>query len=164
MKGHSIGYHNKDFAFSANIQVNVPNSGFSFQIGKTGDPFYPVVSFSGHSGYLFDQSGSFFGGYRRGETFTISGNYFFGDTTLVGKVTTDENATGRFSYYHNDNLIANNINGPTGFFDTVLFEDYGGLNSLTFTPILETGSQNALLDTTGTYLLSSEGYFLSSND
>lgn len=164
MKGYSLGYHNQDLVFSADIFIGEPELGFSFEIGKTGDPFYPVASFSGHSGYIFDQSGFFIGGYRKNQTINISGNYFFGDVTQSGRVSTDDNATGRLSYYINDILIANNINGPTGFFDTILFNDQSGNNTLSLTLTPQTGSPTILLDKNSVRITSSEGYYFSTND
>lgn len=164
MKGYRLGYHNQDFVFNASFQVCNTDTGFVFQIGKSGDSFYPVVSFSGYSGYIFDQSGSFVHGYRKNELINISGNYFYGDTFVSGNPLVDETGIARLSYFINDNLIANNISGQTGFFDTVTFEDYGcdALFSLEY--VLETGSPCVLADNTGTYLLSSEGYYLAASD
>ena len=164
MKSELIGYHNQDFAFSASIQVGLPESGFSLEFVRTGDPIYPVMSFSGQSGFIFDQSGYFVGGYRKDQTINISGNYFFGDVSESNGLISDDNATGRLSYYLNNTLIANNINGPTGFFDTVMFEDYGDLNKISLSIIKATGSPTVIMDSNSVYLLSSESYYLASSD
>jgi len=157
MKGSLIGYHNQNFVFEANILV-ASNSGFAFHLSKTGDSIYDVVSFSGYSGFIFDQKGYFVGGYRKNEVLSISGNYFFGSFPQTGNLIEDELANARFSYFINNKLIANNISGQTGYFDTVRFEDYG-VNSLNFNYILETGSPEIIFDSGYNPILSSEGYF-----
>lgn len=161
MKSQSIGYHNKNLVFTADIQVSVPDSGFLFQIGRSGESdFYPAVSFSGSEGFIFDQEGDFIGGYRQNELFTISGNYFYGEQSMSGDVLIDHTGEARFAYFLNNTLIANNINGQTGFLETVLFEDYDNQNQLSFEIIKQTGSPNVITDSGATYLLSSEGYYL----
>lgn len=159
MKQTIIGYTNVNFTFEASIQVKTPASGFLFQLGQTGDPFFPIISFSGNSGYIFDQSGNFFGGYIKNEQFSISGNYFFGDYVETGNLANDHTATGRLSYYFNNTLIANDIKG-TGFIDALRFEDYNNQNSLIFNITFDTGSSDGLMDSNGLYLLSSEGFYL----
>lgn len=177
MKGFNLGYHNKSFSFNASISVSVPESGFNIQIGKTGDPFDPVISFSGYSGYLFDQSGLLVHGYRQNEVFNISGNYFYGDTynsgggfqiiegdilvPILDNVFQDDTGNARFSYFINGNLIRNNISGQTGFIDCITFEDYNNQNTASIDFFLDTGSSCVLADNTGSYILSSEGYYLS---
>ena len=49
---------------------------------------------SGSDGYLFDQSGNFFGGYQPNNPFNITLHLKTGDN---------------FSYFHNDKIIANNL-------------------------------------------------------
>lgn len=164
MKGYPLGYSNQNLSFSADLYVGFSSSGFSFELGKTGDPFYSTISFSGYSGYIFDQSGDFVGGYKRGQNINISGNYFFGDLATSGNEIVDDFSTGRLSYYINNKLICNNISGPTGFFDTILFEDYDGVNTMSLEVILEDGSPTALQDSDQFYLISSDGYYLCSND
>lgn len=155
MTGQHIGYQNQNFSFSADISVGIPESGFQLAFGKKGsvdppfDPFTNVVEFSGVSGYLFDQSGRFFGGYQKNKTFTITGDVFH--TAGDGN---------RFSYGTSDYLVANNVEIPSGFIDSVIFEDYDGQNTLIMDLNLETGSPVVLADNTGLYLLSSEGYYL----
>jgi len=158
MKGSPLGYHNRNFVFSADIQINSP-SGFALHLSKTGDPIYNVVSFSGYSGYIFDQRGYFIGGYRKNQVINISGNYFFGDVTQTGSVVYDDDTDSRFSYFLNNRLISNCISGQSGYFDTVLFEDYGA-NTLNFNHIKETRSPNIIVDVSGVPIQSSEGYFL----
>lgn len=151
MKGVYIGYHNQPFSFNAEIALTVPQSGFALKFGQTGSPFYSNVSFSGISGYLFDKSGVFFGGYQKNVPFRISGDFFFND------------ASPRYAYYYNDVLVANNIYGGTGFIDAVIFEDYGSNSSCRIDFTKAGGSPIILADNTGIYLVSSEGYFLSAN-
>lgn len=165
MKGERFGYHNRDFSFNASIQVSAPESGFSLEIGKSGDSFYPVISLSGYSGYIFDQSGNFVHGYRQNEVFNFSGNYFFGDYyDSGGNVLVDETGIARFSYFINDVLICNNLTGQTGFIDSIIFDDQDDQNTLLLDLFLDTGSPCVLADSTGTYLLSSESYYLSASD
>lgn len=113
MRGSSIGYTNQPFSFNAEIALTTPQSGFALKIGQTGATFYPNLSFSGVSGYLFDKSGVFFGGYQKDVPFRISGDFFFNETPL------------RYSYYYNEVLVANNVYGGTGFVDTIIFENDG---------------------------------------
>lgn len=150
MKGYNLGFQDQSFSFSADITVGIPQSGFSLQIGQTGAHYFPNVSFSGVSGYLFDQSGNFFGGYQKGIPFKISGNYFF------------DGDTGRYSYFYNNVLVANNVYGSTGFVDSIRFEDYGELNSAYISVSKEDGSPIVLADSSGVYLISSDGFWLSS--
>ena len=161
MKTRPIGYHNKSFVFSADIQVSAPESGFLFQIGRSGDPdFYPAISFSGSEGFIFDQEGEFIGGYRQNELFNISGNYFYGDQSMSGDVLIDYTGEARFSYFLNGNLISNNINGQTGFLEMIHFEDHDNQNNLFFEITKDTGASNVIRDSGSTYLLSSEGHYL----
>jgi|TARA_B100001094_G_C18072523_1_gene740831 hypothetical protein len=161
MKTKSIGYHNRSLVFSADIQVSAPESGFLFQIGRSGDPdFYPAISFSGSEGFIFDQEGEFVGGYRQNQLFNISGNYFYGDQSTSGNLLMDHTGEARFSYFLNGNLISNNINGQTGFLQTIRFEDHDNQNNLFFEIVKETGSSNVIRDSGSTYLASSEGHYL----
>lgn len=120
MKGAAIGHHDQPFSFNAEISLKVPQSGFYLKIGQTGASFYPNVSFSGVSGYLFDKSGVFFGGFQKNVPFSISGDFFFNE------------ANPRYSYYYDGLLVSNNVYGGTGFIDTVVFEDYGSDSSCRF--------------------------------
>lgn len=148
-----VEYTNVSFTFNADISVGT--TGFLLQIGRTGD-LNSSVSFSGYSGYLFDQSGSMFGGYQRSKKFNISGNYFFGQYNKTDKILNDEEAVCRLSYYLNDTLIANNIL-TTGFIDAVSFSG----QSMNFTLTTDTGASTVLCDEGTNYLLSSDNYYLS---
>ena len=151
MQDYLLGYTNVDFSFDANIAVRVPESGFLLQLGQTGSDFHPVVSFSGHSGYIFDKRGDLVGGYIKNEAFSISGNYNF-----VGPET---EASGRLSYYINGTLIVNNL-WSTGFLDTIRFEGYTDESTASISVILDTGDYMALMDSEGVYLLGSGGEYL----
>ena len=87
--------------FDINVSVNSPLSGFELSLTETG-AFYSanLITFSGKEGYLFDQSGNFFGGYQSGVSFNLKVHYDYTDST--------------FSYYHNDVLAANGLD-VTGF-------------------------------------------------
>jgi hypothetical protein len=158
MDGSFIGYHNQNLVFTANIQVNSP-SGFIFHLSKTGQSIYDVVSFSGVSGYIFDQQGNFVGGYRKNEVINFSGNYFYGPHLNSGSLVVDDNSPSRFAYFIKNKLICNGISGQTGYFDTVRFEKYG-VNTMNFDYIMETGSPNVLVDSGYFPIESSEGYYL----
>lgn len=149
MKGSYIGYHDQPLSFNAEISLNTPQSGFVLQIGQTGNPLYPNVSFSGVSGYLFDKSGIFFGGFQKNVPFSISGDFFFNETPS------------RYSYYYNGLLVSNNIYGGTGFIDTAIFNDYNSNSSCRLNVVLGGGSPTILADNSLIYLVSSEGYYLS---
>ena len=151
MKGYNLGYQDQSFSFVADISVGVPESGFLLQIGQSGNDYFPNVSFSGVSGYLFDASGNFFGGYQKNIPFSLSGNFFF------------SNSTGRYSYYYNNVLVANNIYGFTGFVDNVRFEDYGGLNTSFVKVSKENGSPIVFADSNGVYLVA-DGFYLSAGN
>lgn len=89
-----------NYVINLSIEVLNPFSGFSvaFISGtNTGYRFY------GQSGYCFDQSGNFFGGYQSGSPINLKINVF----------------EDRLSYSHNNFLCHNNIkvSGPvTGIF------------------------------------------------
>jgi len=154
MKDYFIGYIDVDFSFNLNFSVSNSSSGFLFQIGQTGDNFYPVISFSGYSGYVFDQVGSMVGGYIKDAPISISGNYF--------KNSREQSSTGRFSFFLNNDLIANNIK-PTGFVDCVRLEKYSDEISA-FIYQINTGDYNMLHTNSGAYLISSDGYYLVAKD
>lgn len=158
MTGKYIGYHNKNFSAQADINIGVPESGFVIQfgrIGSWGDPpfetFSPVISFSGYSGYIFDQDQNMVGGYLKGQPISIDLDAFYG----TGQVN-------RLSYKINNVLISNNTPVASGdvFIDSMLFEDYGGLNYLNLILKTETGSPTVLAGNTGLYILSSDGFYL----
>ena len=89
----------KNSIYNIEITVDSPESGFDFSLLQTGiDGSFKtanLISFSGEKGYLFDQSGNFFGGYISGVPFEFNVHY---DQT---------NKT--FSYYHDDVLMANSL-------------------------------------------------------
>ena len=151
MQDYLFGFTNVDFSFNADISVRVPESGFLLQLGQTGSDFHASVSFSGMSGYIFDEEGSMVGGYMKNEAFSISGNYFFDGN--------DVDSAGRLSYYIDDTLIANNL-PSTGFMDCIRFEGYTDDNIGSISIVRDTGDFMALMDSEGVYLLSSEGNFL----
>jgi len=66
------------------------------------------IMFSGHNGYIFDQSGRFVGGYYPDSNTEIS---------------IHNKNDGTFSYFINGDFIANNMNGLTGF-EVIEFEKY----------------------------------------
>ena len=88
--------------FDVVVVVDNPLSGFEFSIMETGAAATAVdlIQFSGQEGYLFDQSGKFFGGYQSGVPFDISIHYDWANTG--------------FKYYFEDVLIANNLKSFTG--------------------------------------------------
>ena len=106
--------------FDVAIVVDDPANGFEFSIMETGldgSSFTEVdlIQFSGSEGYLFDQSGNYFGGYQSGVPFDMSIHY---DRTTTG-----------FKYYFQDVLVANNLKVNTGVLEEraniVQFEKYG---------------------------------------
>ena len=88
--------------FDITVLVDNPSSGFEFSLMETGVSATPhdLIQFSGKEGYLFDQSGNFFGGYQSGLPFTVSVYY---DWTNTG-----------FKYYFDDVLIANDLETSVG--------------------------------------------------
>ena len=93
--GSLEGY--KDSIYSIDIGVDSPISGFEFSLMETGDDWgwksANMVTISGKEGFLFDQSGNFFGGYESGVPFNIKIYYDYDNLT--------------FSYYHEGVLMAN---------------------------------------------------------
>jgi len=87
----------EDSFYSVDITVNSPISGFEFSLMETGvDGTFKsanMITMSGQEGYLFDQSGNFFGGYQSGVPFNLQIYYDKGNTS--------------FSYYYKDVLMAN---------------------------------------------------------
>lgn len=177
MTGVYLGYHNQNFSVNANITVQVPNSGFYLKFGRIGswenittqveneremkrmgppcgEPFVSVVSFSGYSGYIFDQNMNFVGGYLKDESFDLEFNAFY----ETGKVN-------RLSYKINNTLIANNLSLENGdiFIDSMIFEDFSDTNNLIVTLKTETGSPTVLAGNTGLYILSSDSFYLADN-
>jgi hypothetical protein len=72
-----------------------------------------LVTISGQEGYLFDQSGNFFGGYQSGTPFSLEIQYDYTNKT--------------FSYYLDDVLMANSLD-VTGY--TILTN--GAVNLIMF--------------------------------
>ena len=89
----------KNSTHNATVMVDAPQTGFEFSLMQTGlAPSFKsanMVTFSGAEGYLFDQSGNFFGGYQSGVPFELEINYDYNLQT--------------FSYYHNGSLMANSL-------------------------------------------------------
>jgi hypothetical protein len=163
MKSIDLGYYNQDFVFNAQVQVIDVASGFSFEIAQSGQD--PIVSFSGQSGYLFDQQSDLIGGFRKNQAINISGNYFYGESHSTGNVVFDGTGEGRFSYFVNGNLIKNNISGQTGFYDTLYFNSSNDQNILTLSLDISTGSPCVLKSKDGNYSFPSEDdYYLASSD
>ena len=79
-----------------NIYIDNPYSGFELTAMETGNRTrYNIFSFSGNEGYVWDQSGRFFAGYRSGTSLELQVHYNYTDQL--------------FSYYHNGNLVSNNM-------------------------------------------------------
>lgn len=102
-----------DFGFHAKITVNDPASGFHFALGQSGVNFDPVIAFSGYSGYVFDWSGDFVGGYTSGDEFSISGA-MMNETPL------------RASYHIDDVLIKNSLTPLNNTINSISFDAYRG--------------------------------------
>jgi len=90
--------------YDIQMTVDSPLSGFEFSLMQTGmvgpdAKSFNLITFSGQEGYLFDQSGNFFGGYDSGIPFSVEVHHDFLNKT--------------FTYYQDGKLIANNM-GVTG--------------------------------------------------
>ena len=107
---------------SLTLTLNSPISGFEVSLMETGSgagafKTANLVTFSGKEGYLFDQSGHFFGGYESGKPFTITTHYDFVNSS--------------FSYYWDGVLIANDLDVTgyavlqTGNVNFVSFDKHG---------------------------------------
>ena len=95
MKAESLPNY-KNAVYDLDITVNDPDKGFRFHLMETGASSESMlVSFSGHQGYLFDQSGNFFGGYDSGIPFELLVHY--------------DHDNESFSYYHEKVLMANDM-------------------------------------------------------
>ena len=113
--------------FTVNISVDSPLSGFEFSILETGVQggwkSANLVTLSGKEGFLFDQSGHFFGGYQSGVPFDIKISYDYGNS--------------KFSYYHNDLLVANGLDVTgydvfqTGNANLIMFTKHGDSSAVT---------------------------------
>ena len=110
MKVYSSIYPSGSFIANIEFRVNDPKSGFSFALGNgTGESnFFTGLYFKGYSGYIFDQSGNFFGGYRSGARFDMEVRCF------------DQE---RAAYFLNGKLIANNID-VSGSINCVEFDKH----------------------------------------
>ena len=83
-----------DCVINTSFIINSPESGFSFHLGNlSGSSFITGFGFSGYSGYIFDHSGTFFGGYSSGTQFTLNCHLF--------------DSGQRISYFYNDVLMSN---------------------------------------------------------
>tara|TARA_R100000231_G_scaffold134416_1_gene107953 strand:- start:4410 stop:5666 length:1257 start_codon:yes stop_codon:yes gene_type:complete len=116
--------------FDMTISADSPHSGFEVSLMETGAFYSPnLITFSGREGYLFDKDGNFFGGYESGVPFNIQVHYDYDNST--------------FSYYHQDNLIANGLS-ITGV-DSQGATD-GAVNFVKFT---KHGNSNMTVSATG---------------
>lgn len=108
-------------SYNINFTVDSPISGFEFSLMETGiDGSFKsanLVTISGKEGYLFDQSGNFFGGYRSGVPIPLKIDYDYKNST--------------FSYYHDNVLMASalDVTGAAVFngggVNLVMFEKHG---------------------------------------
>ena len=98
--GNLSNYQNAIYDIS--LSINSPLSGFELSLSETGK-FYSsdLITFSGAEGYVFDQSGNFFGGYSSGVSFDLEVHHDYINSS--------------FSYYQDGVLIANgmDITGQT---------------------------------------------------
>jgi len=97
-----------------NVYIDNPYSGFELTAMETGNGTrYNVFSFSGREGYIYDQSGRFFGGYKSGSSFDIQAHYDYTNQKL--------------KYYFDGQLVCNNIKPITASksIDSIEFEKYG---------------------------------------
>ena len=92
--GNLSNYQNAIYDIS--VSVDSPLSGFELSLSETGE-FYSsdLITFSGKEGYVFDQSGNFFGGYRSGISFDLEVHHDYINNS--------------FSYYQDGVLIANGL-------------------------------------------------------
>jgi hypothetical protein len=131
--------------YSLNVWINQNTESFQFHFGffseeaeQEGQLQETGFSFSGENGYLFDQEGLFFGGYRPEEYFNIK---------IIKKNYSE------FSYYLGDVLISNNRELGISGISAIKFSDYNNskLNGESF-------SREADNIEAGTF-----GYFLEDN-
>jgi hypothetical protein len=107
--------------YSVDLNINSPESGFEFSLMETGyDGSWKtanLVTISGVSGYLFDQSGNFFGGFQSGIPFNVKIYYDYDNKT--------------FSYDLEDVLMANSLDVTgydvfeTGLVNLAMFHKHG---------------------------------------
>ena len=114
--------------YSVDLTVKTPESGFEYSLVETGvkggaAKSANLVSISGVNGYLFDQSGNFFGGYESGVPFNIKIYYNYDPPT--------------FSYYHEGVLMANGLDVTgydvfeTGNVNVIMFHKHGDSSATT---------------------------------
>ena len=100
----------KNSIIDVDIHIDDPYSGFDFTVYETGLGIkYDIFNFSGSQGYVYDQSGRFFGGYRSGQSINITTHYDYSND--------------KFKYYFNNTLVANDMD-PTN--------NSKGINSIEF--------------------------------
>ena len=110
--------------YSVDLNITSPESGFEFSLMEIGGvpsegswKSANLVTISGVSGYLFDQSGNFFGGFESGTPFNITLYYDYDNRT--------------FSYYHEGVLMANSLDVTgydvfeTGLVNLAMFHKHG---------------------------------------
>ena len=92
--GNLSNYQNAIYDIS--LSINSPLSGFELSLSETGK-FHSsdLITFSGAEGYVFDQSGNFFGGYGSGVSFDLEVHHDYMNSS--------------FSYYQDGVLIANGL-------------------------------------------------------
>ena len=92
--GNLSNYQNAIYDIS--LSINSPLSGFELSLSETGK-FHSsdLITFSGAEGYVFDQSGNFFGGYGSGVSFDLEVHHDYINSS--------------FSYYQDGVLIANGL-------------------------------------------------------
>lgn len=104
----------KNSVIDVDVYIDKPFEGFSFTVAETGAGVkYDLFSFSGQQGYIVDQSGQFFGGYRSGEYINIKTHYDYDNS--------------KFKYYFNNELMANDMVATTAskVANYIEFEKYG---------------------------------------
>lgn len=82
---------------------------YSSEAEELGNLLETGISFSGENGYIFDQDGVFFGGYKPNVDCKLS----------IVKKDYDN-----FSYYFNGSLIANQKASPTKYLNAIKFTQY----------------------------------------
>ena len=87
----------KNSVYDISISIESPISGFEFSLLETGagGAAHNLVTFSGQEGYIFDQSGNFFGGYKSGVPVELLVYY--------------DQTNKSFSYYKDNLLISNGM-------------------------------------------------------
>ena len=94
VSGTLSGFNNSIVDMS--VYIDNPYSGFELTAMETGNGTrYNIFTFSGSQGYVYDQSGRFFAGYKSGTSLDLKVHYNYN-----GQL---------FSYYYDDNLVSNNM-------------------------------------------------------